>query len=322
VLRSEGPGQPFVTRLSRDASVPLSFARQLWAANTGDLFFLTSEQRTLQVHRSTNQGASFAPVSRLTLDTPVESALVHPQGPLFVMLRDPLFPLRFQVGFSPDAATTAPVLRDGFSAADAGKLVVDHGLWLPTASGAWLVLNALLNDGTGSHARVLLREYDLAGTIVSERTVDPQLKLGHYLWPVGASLSGDGALLWVTATEARRFELTTGALSVATLPGKNLQSLDARAPVRLADGRLLLATTELIDPLKPHLYRAGYRLSTDGLNWGPLQVLRPTGGDAQSVVGVAAEPDGAALFLLQDSGLMMAGDGEVVPQVLVQRVVP
>jgi hypothetical protein len=175
----------------------------------------------------------------------------------------------------------------------------------------------VLNDGSAVPPRVLLRAYDLAGAIVSQRLVDPELPRGQSLLPEGCALSPDGsAVVWVNAAEVRRISLATGALSQATLPGRNMDER-ALAPVALRDGRWLLPVTEAA---RPHAFRAGYRLSTDGLAWGEFHALRPAGGDGQRVRGASAEADGGVLFVLEDSGLMMAGDGQTTPQLVLQRV--
>ncbi len=320
VLRSEGPGQPFVPRRARIGGEALFSARRLWHSG-GGLFLLEEQGSALRVHRSADQGASFSAVSTTPRPAaPVEAAWVHAEGsgPLFVMFFDKLQSFDFQWGFSPNAATTPPTILPGFTAAERGRLVVLHGALLPTSTGVLLAVDALKNDGTGSHAQLLLRQYDLTGTLVSERTVDPLLRPGIYLRAEGAALAGDDTLVWVTDRDVRRVDLTTGAVTHADLPARNMQE-PVLAPVRLADGRLLLPVTERV---RPHVHHAGYRLSADGLTWGPFQALRPTGADGQAVLSVAAEPDGGALFVLGDSGLMMAGDGEVVTQAIVQRVFP
>ncbi len=310
LLRSAGPGQPFTLQQTRTAGSALAAAREISVVGT-DVVFARSTPTTLEVRRSSELGQTFAVTTSIATTVPLHASTATATGAVFAMLLDPMRSLAFTMAFA--ASPTAPItLTSGFTGGDVNAFNITSGVLLPASTGAVLVLDVSLWDGSGSQ-RLLVRRYDSTGAITSQVVVDPLLGTGYYQPARGCGLVTD-AVLCVNRTSARRIDLATGVVTVAALPAKNEQEVPT-APIELADGRVLLPG---VLAERPHTFHAGYRLSTDGVSWGPFQALRPTGGDGQEVYGVAAEAGGRALFLLGDSGLMMAGDGQTTAQGVVQ----
>lgn len=320
VLRSAGVDQPWLAGEALSTSQGSTVAER-----DGLLFAMDSSER---LAASADLGGHWAPISvRASNQSDATLNLVATPGGLVADLKDTL--ALFPTPTATDAGLVSWPVPAGFG----GQVLLGEAPMrnlFAAPGGAYLVAN-LHFSGTARKLYVAQVAFD--GGTLSERALSSPDGSSPLLLRAGTRLPGNEILF-------PSYRLGTSALLQATTHRVDLESgawqvgqagsfIDENLFVgRLPDGRFVLGGTMTSRQLAGadggnfHQQRVVLKTSADGLTWSAPRVVRPEGGDFQSLGGLSVEADGAVLLLITDNLGMTFSPRTAARHQLLQRVTP
>lgn len=301
VLRSAGPGQPWVTQSTNELLTSYLFEVNgaligLRDSNVDDRFDLV---------RSLDGGQSWEVIGGAAASGSVQRA-VRVGDALFVAVWSSTTVRNLQLYYLPDLGAGGTFTDiavgggQGVIAMVATELPGRQFGLVPSASGVTMYVGHL---GTP-----ILRRYDATGALVANAAVDgddPEL-----IAPT-AVRRPDGSIVALArrpTSQGASYDVlrSTDELATTTVLAAAV-AVDLTDTVQLlqrADGALVLATGLR---QRDEVAKAGYRVSTDGgVTWSAPELLRPDGGNGQSVEALTQDADGGLLAVIGENNSMRA----------------
>ena len=314
LMSSTGVGQPWTVTARRADNAGLAQLARLWTV-PGALFALrrVAPLAAPEFARSLDGGVTWLGYGSISSPQPVRAHLVAPTGEAFVVLDAPSED--HEIFYAP-AVQTSPVFTSlgGLPAALATTHRIpdfgaDHAV---VRRGDDVYVVTLVIEDVNGGRRILIQQFDLGGTAIGYRLIDPGSGLQE-LHVDRAELAGDGTLyvpVWETGHLVFERKLVaidpaTGAFAIETLAAEAFTDLRL---ARLADGRLAAASSELAPGNRRRVV-----LRTRGPGGWSAPVPIRAGGRAQLVDAIAAEPGGGLLVVIGDNHAMAGASGGDAP---------